>query len=148
MINASAVETRVGGLLCPDRDPRPEAPSDEFLGNFVYDTNADPEEELKRFEKFVRGTPKPFVDTVCRKAISLIENDRQADYGTPEENFGRWAAMCAPMRLNPAIPGDLAVIMALGKVARMANRLKEDNFDDGAAYLSVARGLYGDAVEP
>jgi DNA topoisomerase-1 len=47
-------------------------------------------------------------------------------------------------------PGDLALIMTAGKLARLGNKrlrpMKRDNFVDGAAYFSLSAHLYGDDV--
>jgi hypothetical protein len=92
--------------------------------------------------------PVPFKDDVLREALGLIESDRQIEYGTPGQNFGRWSRVCHELGFDLS-PGDLALIMAAGKLARLGNRkaiLKRDNFVDLAGYSSIAVHLYGDAV--
>lgn len=92
--------------------------------------------------------PVPFKDDVLREALGLIESDRQDQYGTPHENFGRWSHICREIGFSLS-PGDLALIMLAGKVARLGNRktiLKRDNFVDAAGYASLAVHLYGDEV--
>ena len=82
--------------------------------------------------------------SILLEAENLINGDRAAAYGAPEDNFRRWANLCASTEresiknLNAA---DLALIMALGKIARETNSHKRDNTVDGAAYLDIYERL-------
>lgn len=70
-------------------------------------------------------------------AKSYVMQDRQADYDTPENNFGRIAAMWAAYKGQPFNPHDVAVMMALVKVARIASSPgKADNWVDLAGYAA------------
>ena len=92
---------------------------------------------------------EPFVDDVLVEAKALLESDRQDEYGTPKENFTRWSHICREIGFLLS-PGDLALIMAAGKMARIGNKrmrpMKRDNFVDLAGYSSLAVHLYGDDV--
>lgn len=76
-------------------------------------------------------------------ARALITGDRQDQYGTPEENFGRWATLVNAQFGTIFQPGDMAVIAALLKIARSAHQKKQDSFVDAAGYIDIAGELYG-----
>ncbi len=79
-------------------------------------------------------------ESILLEAEGLINGDRQASYGTPEANFARWAKLCQAVGIL-LTPSELAMVMALGKIAREANRHKRDNTVDGAAYLDIYERL-------
>lgn len=95
--------------------------------------------------------PVPFKDDVLREALGLIESDRQDEYGTPHDNFGRWSHICHALGFKLS-PGDLALIMAAGKLGRLGHSVthgrphKRDNFVDMGGYSSLAVHLYGENV--
>lgn len=77
---------------------------------------------------------------ILEEASSLINGDRAAQYGKPEDNFGRWLDLCratGKTSLSSLTKADLALIMALGKIARESNLHKRDNIVDAVAYLSL-----------
>jgi len=75
-------------------------------------------------------------------AASLINGDREQDYGTPQENFQR-IAMCWGMYTGISIaPHDVALMMAMLKIARLAHDpSKEDSYIDAAGYIALANEL-------
>jgi len=80
--------------------------------------------------------------SVLLEAEELINGDRSSAYGTPEDNFRRWANLCwASDRegIKHLTPADLAMVMALGKIARETNAHRRDNLTDAAAYLEIYR---------
>lgn len=79
--------------------------------------------------------------SILVEAESLVNGDRQAAYGTPEENFGRWSALCKTMGIQLE-PHQLAMVMVLGKLARQVNKHKRDNFVDAGGYLELAFRLW------
>ena len=66
---------------------------------------------------------------------------RGKDYGTPESNLGRTAALWSAYLGADITPEQVAVCMALVKVSRMAAGHKDDNFVDAKAYLEIAQRL-------
>lgn len=78
---------------------------------------------------------------ILNEASTLINGDRQAQYGTPQENFSRIAAMWSAYLGFPVSAADTAVMMAMLKAARLANDKKRDSFVDGAAYFALAGEL-------
>lgn len=74
---------------------------------------------------------------VLETASSLINGDRQATYGTPQENFGAVAQMWSAYLGQDVAPHDVCHMMALLKIARLRNGPHEDSSIDGAAYLAL-----------
>lgn len=84
-------------------------------------------------------------EDVCKKAIDIITGDREKDYGTPEDSFETiadfWRNYLRSID-HPVDNVDAAVMMALMKIARIANgRFKEDSFVDAIGYLAIAAEL-------
>lgn len=90
---------------------------------------------------------------VLREAAALITGDRQQDYGTPQENFGRSAdlinARFSHLFRDGAkfSPSDIAVLMLLMKVARSVQSPKRDTFVDMAGYAALGFELSQESVE-
>jgi hypothetical protein len=76
------------------------------------------------------------------EANDLINGDRQAEYGPPRQNFDRVAAMWSAY-LNYEVDGhDVAVCMALLKIARITSGApKHDTYVDASAYMALANEL-------
>lgn len=70
-------------------------------------------------------------------AAKCVCGDREEDYGSPEENFGRIAEFWS-IYLNMLIePKDVAAMMALLKIARIASgNVKADSWIDLAGYAA------------
>ena len=85
--------------------------------------------------------PAP-VEVVTRSSIlstarSYITRDRQADHGDAEDNFSRIAGYWSLHTGNTLTATDVAVMMALLKVARIKqNPQHVDNWVDGAGYFA------------
>lgn len=86
-------------------------------------------------------------ERVLDQAWEAICNDRNAEYGEPIDNFGRWAGACNALGYQgpdgrPLKPHDLAVIMGLGKLSRsIQSPEKEDTWVDLAGYAAVGYEL-------
>ena len=80
---------------------------------------------------------------ILKEAHALINGDRQASYGSPAENFARIATMWSAYLGFNVTCKDVAVCMALLKLAREANRHKRDNLLDAAAYVALASDMEG-----
>lgn len=78
---------------------------------------------------------------ILDEAKSLINGDRQEQYGTPQQNFSRIAAMWTAYLGVDIAPEDAAVCLALLKASRLSNEKKHDSFVDGAAYFALAGEL-------
>ena len=76
------------------------------------------------------------------QARQLTSKDRQAQYGAPEDNLGRIAGLWGIYLGVPVTAHDVAVLMALLKIGRIASGTPvEDNYIDGVAYLGLAHRL-------
>ena len=75
-------------------------------------------------------------------AADLINGDREEDYGTPQDNFQRIALFWGMYIGLPIKPHDVALMMAMLKVARLAHDpSKEDSYMDAAGYIALANEL-------
>jgi hypothetical protein len=85
--------------------------------------------------------------SILNEAEALVNGDRAAAYGPPEENWGRvrdMARASGRAGLSEITCEDLAILMVLVKVARETASSKRDNCVDGAAYFHIldqVRGL-------
>ena len=80
---------------------------------------------------------------VLHKAEKCICNDRETQYGSPEDNFkvisDLWTTYLSSCRPDPVSvsPQDVAIMMALMKIARIkSGTFKEDSFVDAAGYIA------------
>ena len=84
---------------------------------------------------------------VLDEAKQAVCTDRNAEYGEPIDNLGRWAGACNALGYRAPggrdlKPHDLAVIMALGKLSRSVQTPdKQDTWVDLAGYAAVAGEL-------
>lgn len=79
---------------------------------------------------------------IFEDAIKLIGGDRLEEYGHPSESFERFAHAFTSVLLHkltePITAKEAALMMASFKICREANRPKEDNRTDSAAYILLA----------
>ena len=76
-------------------------------------------------------------------AMSCVCGDREA-YGTPEDNFSRIARLWEDYLRHPIRPHDVAAMMALLKICRIATgKPKLDNWVDLAGYASLGAEVEG-----
>ena len=74
------------------------------------------------------------------EAKAIIE-DRGMDYGHPSDNMQRTARLwCAYLEM-PISDDQVAMCLALVKIARSMESAKVDNFIDGAAYFAISGQL-------
>ena len=83
---------------------------------------------------------------ILEAAAKCVCGDREQDYGSPENNFrtiaSLWMAYLRPKCTRPdadlcIVPEDVAAMMALMKIARIASgHAKEDNWVDLAGYAA------------
>lgn len=79
---------------------------------------------------------------VLLEAKSLINGDRQQDYGTPDENFKRIAGLWSIYLDKDISPADVAMLMTLLKVARISSgRGTHDCYVDAAGYIGLGDWL-------
>jgi len=98
--------------------------------------------EVKRSYLETSDLPPAPVEVVTRSKIlstakSYITRDRQADHGDAEDNFSRIAGYWSLHTGVTLTATDVAVMMALLKVARIKqNPQHVDNWVDGAGYFA------------
>lgn len=79
---------------------------------------------------------------ILTEAARIVANDRNQDYGTPEQNFERIAALWEAYTGYAFEPHDVGVMMILLKVARIKTSPgKSDHYVDIAGYAACAGEL-------
>ena len=74
------------------------------------------------------------------EARAIIQ-DRGLDYGHPTDNMSRTASLWAAYLEVPIEPYQVAMCLALVKIARSMETSKVDNYVDGAAYFAISGQL-------
>lgn len=76
---------------------------------------------------------------ILEKAKKAICEDRNAQYGEPEDNFANVAQLWSDYMDVDFTPHDVGVMMALLKIGRIkGGARKEDNYIDAAGYIACA----------
>jgi hypothetical protein len=85
---------------------------------------------------------KPRLKMTCKEILNdakkLIGGSRQKDYGDKLTNHQNIAALWSIFLQKKITPHDVAVCMALVKIARLMHQHKKDSYIDLAAYASIA----------
>lgn len=80
-----------------------------------------------------------------KKAQECVCGQREQDYGTPESNFGLIANLWSGYLGQDIKPQDVAMMMALLKIARIKNGGGTgDSFVDLAGYAACGAEIFGD----
>jgi hypothetical protein len=74
------------------------------------------------------------------EARAVIQ-DRGMDYGHPTDNMSRTASLWSAYLEMPVTDYQVAMCLALVKVARSMETAKVDNYIDGAAYFAISGQL-------
>ena len=81
-------------------------------------------------------------EEILDAAKRCVCGDREQDYGSPESNFGRIAEFWSDYLGYPIVDKDVAAMLALLKIARIASgHAKEDNWIDLAGYAACGGEL-------
>ena len=75
---------------------------------------------------------------ILKEASKLIGGDRNDDYGDKLTNHQNIAALWSVFLRKNITPHDVAMCMALVKVARLMHAHKKDSYLDMAAYAAIA----------
>jgi hypothetical protein len=75
---------------------------------------------------------------ILQEAARLTAKDRQNIYGDPRTNHCRIADLWTTYLEQEITPQQVAICMALVKIARLMQTETEDSFIDLAAYASIA----------
>ena len=74
---------------------------------------------------------------ILEAACRCVCGDREQDYGSPESNFGKIAEFWSTYAGYPFDAKDVAAMLALLKIARIASgNAKDDNWIDLAGYAA------------
>lgn len=85
---------------------------------------------------------------ILAAAEKCVCGDREQDYGSPERNFSRIAEFWSTYTGYPIIAEDVAAMLALLKIARIASgHAKADNWVDLAGYAACGGELETGAEE-
>ena len=81
-------------------------------------------------------------EDVLDEAKQIITVDRNATHGAAENTFEKISELWSPYLGWPVSPTQVAVMMALLKIARQSgNSRHQDNYIDGVGYLALAAEL-------
>ena len=75
---------------------------------------------------------------ILQEAARLTARDRQKTYGDPTVNHSRIAELWTTYLEQQITPQQVAICMALVKIARLMETETEDSFIDLAAYAAIA----------
>ena len=75
---------------------------------------------------------------LLKEAIELVGGDRQEEYGDKLTNHKNIADLWSIFLKREIDPHDVAICMALVKVARLMHQRKKDSYLDLAAYAAIA----------
>lgn len=92
--------------------------------------------------------PKPWTrERVLNKAHECVCGQREQDYGSPEDNFKRIANLWTAYTGVEISPANVAVMMALLKIARLrGNGTHIDSWVDLAGYAACGAEIAGQGV--
>jgi len=86
-------------------------------------------------------------EEILDKAKVCVCGDREQDYGSPEDNFGTIANFWSIYLGGPVTSVDVAAMLALLKIARIASgHAKDDNWVDLAGYAACGGEIESDWV--
>ena len=92
---------------------------------------------------YLDADEKPLRAEILKEAEKVICHDRQDQYGEPENVFGDIAMYWSTYLSTSVSPKDVAMMMALFKIAREKVNHKRDNLVDLCGYVSIAGELEG-----
>ena len=96
-----------------------------------------------------RPEPEPWTrQRVLSEAEKCVCGQREHEYGVPEDNFSRIAEFWATYKGVEFSPVDVAIMMALLKIARISeNPQHMDSWVDGCGYFSCGGEIAGNETE-
>lgn len=120
-----------GGWQIPSPNFYPLYPYEVERGGILYTTTNTKKKEPVTTKR----------EEILKEAAKLITQDRQEQYGPPEENFQNiadvWNVRFKNKLSEPLTAADVAAAMALLKIIRDMAGYKEDSAVDAAAYVAL-----------
>lgn len=111
--------------------------AESVLNHFVAPTDA-PTDHFAESRKEVSRTD------ILDKAKAIVTGDREQQYGKPEDNFAIIAGLWSAYKGDSFTPVDVAMMMALLKIARIKTGVGTvDSFVDLAGYAACAGEIAG-----
>ena len=100
---------------------------------------------LEKQNAYARQEPEPWTrKRVLSEAEKCVCGQREKDYGTPEDNFGRIAEFWTTYMGVEFGTVDVAIMMALLKIARISENMQHmDSWVDGCGYLACGGEIAG-----
>lgn len=93
-------------------------------------------------ELFDKNTMSITREQILDEAKRIVTQDRETQYGKPEDSFARIAAFWSTYLAVEVKPHDVAAMMTLLKIARIAVQpTKADSWTDGAGYLACGGSI-------
>ena len=114
-------------------------------GQEVYQTLGAALDSLRRLRKedTKSGEPRATRESILDAAKRCVCGDREQDYGSPEDNFSVIAALWTAYTGTDVTPKDVAMMMALLKVARIKGGAgSEDSYVDLCGYAALAADMW------
>ena len=116
---------------------------DTGYGQEIYQTLGAALDSLRRLRKedTKSGEPRATRESILDAAKRCVCGDREQDYGSPEDNFAVIAALWTAYTGTDITPKDVAMMMALLKIARAKAGSKPDTYVDLAGYAACGGEL-------
>lgn len=76
---------------------------------------------------------------ILLEAHSLVNGDRNKQYGNPLDDFSRTAAMWSAILGVPVAAEQVGLCMIAVKISRQCNAPKRDNMTDAAGYAATVQ---------
>lgn len=116
---------------------------DTGYGQEIYQTLGAALDSLRRLRKedTESGEPRATRESILDAAKRCVCGDREQDYGSPEDNFAVIAALWTAYTGTDITPKDVAMMMALLKIARAKAGSKPDTYIDLAGYAACGGEL-------
>lgn len=81
-----------------------------------------------------KPAPEATDEDILEEALRITSGDRQAQYGPPDQDFKRTAAMWTALKGVEFTAQDVAMFMVCLKLSRQTHQRKRDNWVDIAGY--------------
>ena len=116
---------------------------DTGYGQEIYQTLGAALDSLRRLRKedTKSGEPRATRESILDAAKRCVCGDRDKQYGPPEDNFAVIAALWTAYTGTDITPKDVAMMMALLKIARAKAGSKPDTYIDLAGYAACGGEL-------
>lgn len=110
----------------------------------IVDTNKKVDQDSERPAGISKTSDEATRAAILESAKGIVCGDREKQYGSPEDNFGVIARLWSVYTGHDFSPVDVALMMALLKIARIkTGHYKADSFIDACGYFACAAEIAG-----